>query len=69
MTTKAKEQPLNVEMGKREADAYMRRRDRMDRIARERERNAPAGGDVPQDQLQRWIDDTFPAGFPREWFR
>lgn len=55
-----REQPLNVEIGKADADGMFRRRDRAQcRWWKEH---------VKKDELSEWIFENYPNGFPKEWF-
>ena len=55
-----KEQPLNVEIGKREADEMFRRRDRNSTPRFSVEHNV--------SELDDWVGEEFPDGFPADWF-
>ena len=61
---KPQEQPLNVEIGKREADEFYRRRDRAELL----QLLAASSPRPPRSELEDWIEKTYPDGFPPEWF-
>lgn len=66
-----REQPLNVQIGKRGADDYYRRRDRGQSIAafhaNEPPRTTP--GQSEANALGAWLTTHYPHGFPSEWFQ